>query len=140
MAYASGSFSGTAGSAQTSLYVLRNTTYGTNPAELFLDGGLNNKRLTVEDGRSMTFDILVVGRNVIGDSAGYRIEGIIENNGGIVTMVGSSAKPLGEDVGAWYANVAASTSPPALQIWVGGDDSDVLIRWVARVETAEVAW
>jgi len=88
MAYASGSF-GDRGSAQTSVFVLRNITTSPSSTELFLDGSLQSQRITIEPNSAMTFDILVVGRNVNGNTAGFRLYGVIENEAGTVQPVGT---------------------------------------------------
>lgn len=137
MAYASGAFVA-AGDAQTSVYVLRRTTTDATSTPLTLDGAL--LPLTVAAGRSMAFEILVVGRNDAGASAGYRMRGLIENVGGATAFVGTPVVTmLGEDVDAWNATVSADDTDDALYIWVTGA-AETTIRWVATVHTAEVAW
>jgi hypothetical protein len=44
------------------MYVLRQSTSDTIPTEMFLDGYGASQRLTVGSGRTLVFDILVVGR------------------------------------------------------------------------------
>ncbi len=137
MAYASGAFEA-AGDAQTSVYVLRRTTTDATPNDLFLDGG--TQRLGVAVGRSMAFEILLVGRSDAGASTGYRITGLIENVGGTTAYVGIPVVAmLGEDTIAWNATVSANDTFDALDISVTGA-ADTTIRWVATVRTAEVAW
>lgn len=138
MAYAAGPFA-SSGDAQTSIYVLRNTTTDATQTELFLDG--SGERITIADGRTMTFDILVVGReNDNGESAGYHIWGVIENVGGITAIVGSvNEAVLGEDDMSWSVTVDADDTYEALRIRVQGGTGGS-IRWVATVRTAEVAW
>jgi hypothetical protein len=136
MAYASGTFS-TTGDAQTSLYVLRNTTTDATQTELFLDGAA--ERITLIDGRTLTFDALVVGRSNAGESAGYRIFGVIERDGSTTTMVGASGQAFGEDDTAWDAIAAADDSNEALVIRVTGNTGDT-VHWVAVVRTAEVEY
>ena len=137
MAYAAGAF-GARGDAQTSVYVLRGASSGTTQAELFLDG--SSRRLTIASGRTVTFDILVVGRSSNGESAGYRIIGVIENVGGTTTVVGTVSKTVpGEDDPSWDVTVDADDTNDALRIRVqGGTDDNV--RWVATVRTVEVSW
>jgi hypothetical protein len=136
MAYASGQFAA-AGDAQASLYVLRNATSDATETELYLDG--TDDRLTVASGRTMTFDILVVARSDGGASAGYRVEGVIENVGGITSFIGTPAvTELGEDAD-WTVAVEDDDTYDALVIKVTGAGS-TNIRWVATVRTAEVAW
>jgi hypothetical protein len=136
VAHASGSF-GEAGDAQGSFYVLRGTTYNDTPTELFLDGG--SQRLIV-DGRTMTFDILVVARTDIPWSAGFTAQGVIEGWGaGLVGFVVGTPviTMLGDDIGGTAFNVYAENS--ALVLKVTGP-SDKTVRWVATVRTAEVGW
>jgi hypothetical protein len=138
MAYAGGRFAAT-GDAQTSVYVLRRSSSGTTLTELFLDG--SSQRLTIASGRTVTFDILIVGReNDNGESAGYRVLGVIENVGGTTTIVGSvSTTELGKDDASWNVTVDADDTNDALRIRVQGGTGDS-VRWVATVRTAEVSW
>lgn len=137
MAHASGDF-GAAGSAQESQYVLRNLTTNATPTELFLDG--STERLTLEDGQTFTFHILVVARSDSGQSAGYRIYGLVERVGATTSFVGTpNVSALGEDVAAWNVAVLADNANEALIIRVTGS-ANTQIRWVASVRTAEVAW
>jgi hypothetical protein len=136
MAYASGDF-GAAGDAQASLYVLRNETSDATETELFLDG--NDDRLTVASGRTLTFDIMVAARSDGGDSAGYRAEGVIDNDGGTMTLIASTLTELEGAEADWTVTVEADDTFDALVIKVTGAAS-TNIRWVATVRTAEVAW
>lgn len=137
MAYANGIFADL-GDAQTSLYVLRNTTTDATPKDLFLDG--LSQRLTIATDRTLTFDILVVARSSGGASAGYHIQGVIENTGGTTDFVGPApvATVLAEDIPAWGVVVVADNANDALVIRVTG--SATTVRWVATIRTAEVAW
>jgi len=137
MAYASGCFS-SYGDAQTSTYVLRRTTSDANPTPLYLDG--SSERLTVGNNRTMTFDILVVGRSLGGDSAGYHVRGVIENSGGTTSFVGTpTVTTLGEDSASWNVAVEADDTNDALVIRVTGEAGKT-IRWVATVRTVEVGY
>jgi hypothetical protein len=136
-AYASGAFAA-AGDAQTSVYVLRRTTTDATPTTLYLDGSV--RHLTVAVSRTLTFDVLVVARSDGGDSAGYQVRGVIENDGGATSFIGTpTVTVLGEDVGAWDVSVVADTGNDALIVQVTGTAS-ATIRWVATVRTVEVAW
>ena len=144
MAYASGRF-GANGDAQTSVYVLRQTTSGTTTEELFLNGyeGSANslkERITIANNRAVAFDILVVGRSSGGESAGYRIVGLIENTSGNTAFIGTpTTTVLGEDDTSWDVTVVADNTNDALVIQVTGGSGDD-VRWVATVRTAEVNW
>jgi len=139
-AYASGGFA-VAGDAQASTFVLRRE-YAMAPGtwhDLFLDGNSVSQRLTIAPGRTVTFDILLTGRTAAGESAGYRIEGLIENVGGVTSFVGTPVvTTLGEDDAAWDVQVLASDALDALLPQVQGNGET--IRWVATVHTAEVNW
>jgi hypothetical protein len=136
MAYASGRFANT-GDAQFSLYVMRRTITTTLTWEdLYLDG--SSALLTISSGRTLTFDILVVGRSDGGESAGYKIYGVIENVGGTTSLIASTVSTIGEDDAAWNAQVVADDENDALLVQVKGAGEN--IRWVAVVRTAEVSW
>jgi hypothetical protein len=139
MAYASGGFASWPagnGTAQTSVFVLRNSTTSTMTTDLFLDGASN--RLTVAPGRTMTFDILVVGReDGTGNSAGWRIQGVIKNTGS-VSFVGGTPTPvsLGND-GIGTAGVRITAGDLAVFVTPA---SSTTTRWSATVHTTEVAF
>jgi hypothetical protein len=136
IAYASGIFANT-GDAQFSLYVLRRKTTSSRTWEnLYLDG--SSARLTIESGRTLAFDILVVGRSDRGESAGYQIYGVIENVVGTTSLITSTVTTIGEDDTAWDAQVVADDTNDALLAQVMGAGEN--IRWVAVVRTAEVSW
>lgn len=140
MSHASGWFS-QYGDAQTSVYVLRNTLSGSGVAELFLDG--SSERLTLASGRTMTFDILVVGRSNGGASGGYQIRGVIKNSGGTTAFVGSpTVEELGENDSNMTAYVEADDTNDALAIRAGNTSILFLgtMRWVATVRTVEVTF
>ncbi len=136
MAYASGAFA-EAGDAQTSLYVLRNTSTGTDWTELFLDPS-TQARLTIASGRALFFYIQIVALSDGGEAAGYEIKGLIKNSGGNTTLVGTLWIWSREDDLAWDVNVTADDVNDALSIQVKGNGET--IRWVAMVRTTEVEW
>jgi hypothetical protein len=137
MAYASGQFAAN-GDAQTSVYVLRNTTTNTTTTELFLDG--SSQRITLPVSRTATFDILITGLSSTGLSAGYQVLGVIANIGGTTVLVNPVMKTvIAEDVPAWDVFVQANNTNDALVIFVTGSASTT-IRWVATVRTVEVSY
>lgn len=134
-AYASGYFS-EPGDAQASTYVLRNVTTDSSTTELFLDG--SGERMGVDANRSMTYQIHVVARDVdSGSSDGWRYSGLVVNNGTIVQNIGPDLDWDAEFSG-WIVSVEADDTNKALVVKVTGA-SNTTIRWVARVETVEVA-
>jgi hypothetical protein len=135
LAYSGAAFSSDPGNAQTSTYVLYAMTGDAGEESLTLDIGY--EKITIAEGRAVSFDILIVGHSQTGDSAGYEIRGLIENSEtGPTAFVGTPVVTvLGEDLTAWNARVLAI--PDALDVLVTGDlNSDIF--WVATVRTAEV--
>ncbi len=137
MAYASGEFDDL-GDAQASLYVLRNETTDDTQTELFLNG--SSRRLTIAPGQTIAFDILVVAVDTWGYSAGYRLEGVVERGVYLSpNLLGFSKTVLAEDTVGWDVTLEADAIENALLIKVTGS-TDVTVRWVATVRTAEVSW
>lgn len=142
MAYASGCFNESPsckGKAQASLYVLRNTTQGHESKELFLDGEAGQQRLTINDGQTMTFNIMIAARGATGYSVGFRIWGVIKNVQGTVSTVYAWGEKYGEEIGDVSATAGEDNIHKALAIWVTGSEFHTM-RWVATVQTAEVAY
>ncbi len=134
LAHASGRFAVT-GDAQASAYVVRRTTTDATQSELFLDGA--SLRLTVPSGATWTFEVLVVGRSNTGNSAGYRLTGVVENVGGAMAGTFQAPEVLREDVAAWEVDATTDNVNDALVIRVTGSAGQT-VRWVATVRTAEV--
>jgi hypothetical protein len=135
MAQAGGRFA-TNGDAQASSYVCRAITTNNLGTELFLDGSM--RRLELPDNSTWTFDILVTARSLDAGSAGYQLRGVIQNNGGLTSLLGLPViTTLGESSSSWDATVTADESTKSLSILVNGDDSST-VRWVAHVRTVEV--
>lgn len=138
-AFASGSFA-TAGDAQGSKYIMRNSTTDATVTELFLDG--SSARLVVPNNSAIAFSMLIVGRRTdsTGGGAGYRVEGVIrkDTTSGSTTMIGAAAKTiLGETNTPWDVTVDADTTNGSLRVRVTGEAAKT-IRWVAAIDTAEV--
>jgi len=126
------------GSAQYSLYVMRRAGWGTMVLDLYLDPGTTDY-LNIAAGKTMAFDILLVGRSDAGESAAYRFQGAIKNVGGTTSFVGTPSKTvLGEDDPVWDGSCVADNTQDALAIRVSGNSES--IRWVATVQTAEVLY
>jgi hypothetical protein len=147
MANASGDFvDGQSGHAQASLYVLRTHAVSLVPYELFLDG--SGARLTIAQGRTLTFDILVVGLSQgmegASASAGFQIHGVIGRNwAGYTAFVGTPiVDRLGGTSDALSVYVEADDAHDALAIWAVNTGDPLIgdIRWVASVRTVEVGW
>ncbi|NOZ95290.1 MAG: hypothetical protein GXP47_11230 [Acidobacteria bacterium] len=143
LAYASGGFSDDQGmllgSAQYAVYVLRNevSTQGQAWTALFLDGA--SQRISVPRDGATTFDILVVARARNGASAGWTVQGVIENTGGTTQMVGSPAVRALSATHGWDVQAVSDDANDALVVQVMNPGAGP-VRWVAVVRTAEVMW
>lgn len=138
MANASGFFVGP-GDAQTSVYVVSNTTTNAANTELFTGGG----RMLIPANSAWRFHVLVVGTTAGGAVVGsYEFSGAIKNapaGGGVQFVGGVVAGPIRRDLGAaaWVATCIADNVNGAFVVQVNGAPLTT-IQWVARVETSEV--
>jgi hypothetical protein len=139
-AYASGQFDNQ-GDAQTSLFVVRNITVGSTDSLLNLNGNswVTREQMTLNDEDAWTFKIFVVGKNNDGSVYGsYEIRGVIINNGGTLAINGVSSETdrtiYETDSGL---DATAVINGTALAIQVTGISGET-IRWVARVEVAQI--
>ncbi len=135
-AHANGAFAAV-GDAQSSLYVLHGTTSNGTQTEIFLDGA--TARMTLSSGSTWVFSIFIVGRSSANLSFGYRIDGVMDNNAGTTSILGTlDTKLLGNDH-AWSVVAQADDTHDALVVKVTGEAS-TNIRWVASVRTTEVIY
>ncbi len=134
-AYAAGFFSNL-GDAQTSVFVLRGATY---PGKYFdtlkLDG--NSKLLTLNNGDTWAFTVLLVGRSNSGTAFCYSFyTGLIRRNGTSTVLYGLQAI-YGYNTGGLLHSINADDVNEALIIRVNSGGS-VQVHWVARVELTQV--
>jgi hypothetical protein len=135
--FGSGEFA-TQSDAHTSLFVLRNSTTDATQTELFADGSTGD--ISVPSDCAISFRINIVARQTDADdnSAGYLIEGVIDNNAGTTALVGSvTVTTIGEDVAGWDVTATADDTNDGINVLVTGAAGDA-VRWVARTEIAEV--
>jgi hypothetical protein len=137
MAYATEEFAAI-GDAQTSVYVLKDEVPANRTSgELFSGSG----RITISNMRTLAFDILIVARSNNGESSGWRYQGVIKNNGGVTTFIGTpTITILGEDDIVWDVDLIADDVNNALVIKGFTNQSGDGVRFVATVRTVEVAW
>lgn len=136
-AQAGGQFAATGDAQSTSVTLMLQTTTNT-PSEMFLNG--TSGRLVIPTDSAWCFEALIVARrtDADGESAGYRISGVIDNNAGTVALVGTVAVgTIGEDTSAWDVTAVADNTNKALVINVTGENSKT-IRWVAHVRLVQV--
>jgi hypothetical protein len=128
--------------AQREEYVVRRQTADATPTELTCDGqsGTGTTRISIATDSAYTFSALIVGRATAANdnSAGYKIEGVIDNNAGTTAFVGTpTVTVLGEDTAAWDCTAVADNTNDALVIQVTGAAA-TNIRWVASVRLVKV--
>lgn len=138
IAHASGKFS-VSGDAQGSDYIFRGQTINATPLELFLDG--TSSRLTLTNMSALVFETLIVARrtDVLGDYAGFRIEGVIKQDStvGTTTIVGIVSKTIISRTNPLLdVNITADTINGSLRIMVTGILNQNY-NWIARVMTIE---
>lgn len=143
-ALASGAFS-SAGDAQISRLIARNTTLDATQTELFLDGAA--ERICNYSSRKLwAFSITVAAiqaggtAGTYGDSSAWLISGMIKKISSTTSLVGSIAKSIiAQDTGAaaWDVTAEADDTNNALVIKVTGE-ANKSIRWVAKIELTEV--
>jgi hypothetical protein len=134
---ASGFFQ-SAGDAQSSLLVARHLTTDAAPGNLELAG---NRPIEIAENSSVTYRILVVARSENGrDQAAFEATGLATRSGGAPLVLG----------GAKVATIHKSSPSFAFEVTAGNGGKELVlqargiagvpIRWVARVELAEVAF
>jgi hypothetical protein len=142
-AYAAGGFNDEVGTAQASLYVLRNNTTNATTTTLFLNG--ISKEIQFPVGRAMLFDIQLIGESdstgPAHDMAAYKFQGAFNRYSPASASLGQTKTVLYEDAGAtfWDASLEKVDASGTLRLRVTGSPGRN-IRWVAVVRTTEVAW
>ena len=117
--------------------VLRATTTGATPTELFVDGV--GGRLKLPANALWTFDILVAAKTADGSlAAGYQARGVIQRDVSNKTaFVGKpTVAPLGEIEPGWDVQLEVNDAEDALVIRVTGS-TGATVRWVATMQAAE---
>ena len=107
---------------------------GSGSTEIFVNGD-GSTRMIVPIDTTWMFTALIAGRSAT-ESAGYKIEGVIKNDGGTTSLVGTAIKTVfGENDPTWDATVNANNT--ALTFLVTGDSTDS-VNWSATVNKTEV--
>ena len=132
------------GDAQSSLYVLmRSVTHSSNAwFDLYTTGSAG--QIPVPTDTVFVFSVLISGVTAgAAKSFGFKIEGVIENDGGVTAILGTPTVTTlydADDV-SFDAQAVADDPNNALLIQVRDTDgAGDVVRWVARVETAEVSF
>ena len=141
-AFASGRFSAD-GDAQTSIFVLRETTTNATPKELALDGGTSY--ITVPTDSASIFKCYIIGARTDSPSAaemcGYEITGIISNISGTTALTNTTVTATNEGLSALSrdATVTADNTNDRMAVTVTGEAGET-IQWVARVDLTSTEW
>jgi len=100
-----------------------------------LQRGSGTDGIDIPSDTTYLFEAHVVARRTgTSEAAAYRLEGVIENEGGTTAIVGSVSQTIiHEDDTTWNATATADDTNDRLNIDVTGAASKT-IRWVARVE------
>ena len=137
--YASGMFA-VPGDAQSSVYVLRNSTTNSAATELFLDGV--SERISVPLNARWAFEITVVASSPATNAGAWQLRGAIRNLAGATSLLAGSPTPMligGEGVAGWAVNASTDAASSALIVRVVGP-SFTIVRWVATVRTTELSF
>jgi len=130
-----------AGDAQECRGVVRRQTTDATQTTLYLDGAGTANRLRLPTDTTWTFVIVITARRTDADneSAGYKCEGVIDNNAGTTALVGTITKTvLAEDTAAWDIDcVATDGATDALEVKVTGEAAKT-INWVAHAQLVQV--
>jgi hypothetical protein len=113
---------------------LRIETTTATQTELLCNGTASS-RITIPSDSTFAFTAIITARRRDADneSAGYKIEGVIDNNAGTTALVGTpTVTVLGEDTAAWDVVAEADNTNDALVFKVTGEASKT-IRWGAVV-------
>ena len=136
--YVDGNF-GTAGDSRNSKYISRGTTTDATQTEIFV-GGTASNRISLQNNAVMSFEVLVTAtRETTFGGAGWQFVGLLENNAGVVSILGTVTKRvMGKTTAAYDVSVDETDVNDALRIRVTGDAGHT-VRWMAVVNTVEVA-
>jgi len=136
-AQASGDFA-SQGDAQTSVFTLRTSTSNAIATYLTLDG--LTTFIAVPSSGAMNFHVYIIGKTSGSPATvgAWDVNGAIYNNAGTATIVGTNVTATYNAPAGWGTPTVTALNGN-LYVQVTGAAS-TNIRWVARVETAEVTY
>jgi len=111
----------------------------TNATQTNLEIGGGNT-IKIKSDSTYSFSALVTARRTDADNegAGYKLEGVIDNNAGTTALIGTVTKTvLAEDTAAWDVVAEADNTNDALVIKVTGEAAKT-IKWAAIVTMVKV--
>jgi len=140
-AYASGYFGSANGDAQGRQYILREATTDATATVLTTDSNSasGTNQIKVPTDSVVVFDgVISACQNGVAAYAGWRVEGIIINDGG-TTTVPTSAITVINNSSSWGLALSADNTNNSLAVTVTGEASHN-IRWVANIRTVETIY
>lgn len=115
---------------------LSGTTSNNTQTEIFVDG-VASSRMTIATNTTWMFSAMVAARSAT-ESAGYKIEGVIKNDGGTTSLVGTAVKTVfAEEDATWDVTVEADDTNDALVFKVTGDAGSVV--WEVTANKTEAS-
>ena len=138
LTFTAGGFSSNTDS-QNKTYILKGTTTDGTETELSLNGYVPRIAVSTNTTVFYTADIVARRTDVIGESAGYHIKGVVDNFSGVVSDVGNLYEvAVAEDDLDYVVDARADDTNNTINIYVTGEAGKT-IRWTALVRTVEVA-
>lgn len=135
------------GDASANTMVLRRTTTDATETELSPTGSApsgSSSRMSIASGMTWTFQALISARQyggasgTVGDSWGYKLEGVIKNVSGTTSLQGSVLKTVFAEADANFdVSATADDTNDSLKITVTGAASKS-VHWVASVHFVQV--
>jgi hypothetical protein len=110
--------------------------------ELFVDGPSGTQRAVLADDSTWMFTVHLVAHrtDAAGGHAGFFLKGVIYRGAGAATtaMQGIVHREIiARSNLSWDVNIGVNTADGSLQVLVTGEAGKT-IRWLARIETAEL--
>lgn len=121
-------------------YVLYGTTTDATATEIFV-GGTANSRVNVDSDTTMFYTVDIVARrtDTTGESAGWQLKGVCDNNSGTTADVGDVYEvAVARDDTNWQVDALAGDTEDAVIVTVTGAAGKT-IKWMAVVKTMEIA-
>jgi len=128
------------GDAQTSLFLVRGYSTGTEQAELYLDGV--SSKLVLRNNTSYFFTVRLLGRASNGNSVAMTVDGAAKRgvNASTVRLIGKPHnRIIYDEIGVGDMQFDVSIANGALRFYAVGK-TGTNIRWLGRVELSELSF
>lgn len=128
------------GDAQTSLFLVRGTSSGTEQTELYLDGV--SSKLVLRNNTSYFFTVRLLGRASDGNTVAMTVDGAAKrgSNASTVRLIGKPHnRIIYDEIGVGDMQFDVSITNGALRFYAVGKTATI-IRWLGRVELSELSF